>query len=116
MDEVTAEPVRSQFGYHVIKLTDRKPGAKQSFDEAKPQIVGFLGNERKNAAVQTLLTDLRGQAKVDVKLPPPPAAPEGAPAVATPPVAAPEAKPQPKRQPVEAVTPPVSAPPIEPKK
>jgi peptidyl-prolyl cis-trans isomerase C len=114
-DEVTAEPVRSQFGYHVIKQTDRKPASKQSFDEAKPQIVGFLGNERKNGAVQTVLTDLRGKAKVDVKLPPPPA-PEAAPSVATPPVSAPEAKPQPKRQPVEAVTPPVSAPPVEPKK
>jgi peptidyl-prolyl cis-trans isomerase C len=106
--------VRSQFGYHVIKQTDRKPASKQSFDEAKPQIVGHLGNERKNGAVQTVLTDLRSKAKVDVKLPPP--APEAAPSVAAPPASAPEAKPQPKRQPVEAVTPPVSAPPVEPKK
>jgi hypothetical protein len=116
-DEVTAEPVRSQFGYHVIKQTDRKPASKQSFEEAKPQIVNYLGNERKNQAVQGVLDDLRGKAKVDVKLPPLPAPGAGAgPAGATPPAPAPEAKPEPKRQPVEAVTPPVSAPPVEPKK
>jgi peptidyl-prolyl cis-trans isomerase C len=100
-DEVTAEPVRTQFGYHVIKVTDRKPAEKQKFEEVKPQIVEYLGREKKNEAIQTVLTDLREKSKVEVKLPPPApaAAIPGAPGV-----------------PVEAVTPPVTVPPAEGKK
>lgn len=101
-DEVAKEPVRSNFGYHVIKVTDRKAASKQSFDEAKTQIVEFLGREKKNAAVEEVLKNLRDTAKIDIKLPPP-AAP-----APMPPTAAPEAAP--KSAPVEAVTPPVSAP------
>lgn len=104
-DEVTTEPVRSNFGYHVIKVTDRKAASKQAFEEAKGQIVDFLGREKKNEAVEGVLKNLRTEAKVEVKLPPP-----AAPAATTPPVAAPEAAP--KSKPVEAVTPPVSAPPV----
>jgi peptidyl-prolyl cis-trans isomerase C len=110
-DEVAQEPVRSNFGYHVIKVTDRKPAAKQSLDEAKPQIVDYLGREKKNEAVQGVLKGLRDQAKVELKLPPP-----AAPSATTPPVAAPTGAPEPKRKPVEAVTPPVSAPPAPPAK
>jgi peptidyl-prolyl cis-trans isomerase C len=110
-DEVTPEPVRSDFGYHVIKVTDRKPASKQAFEAAKPQIVDFLGSEKKNDAVQVVLKDLRENAKVDVKLPPP-----AAPSAATPPVAVPDATPGPQRKPVEAVTPPVTAPAVPPAK
>jgi peptidyl-prolyl cis-trans isomerase C len=110
-DEVTPEPVRSNFGYHVIKVTDRKAASKQAFDEAKPQIVDYLGREKKNDAVQVVLKDLREHAKVEVKLPPP-----AAPSAATPPVAVPDATPAPQRKPVEAVTPPVTAPPVPPAK
>ena len=35
--EVSA-PVRTQFGYHLIKLTDRKPAHTATFDEARGQI------------------------------------------------------------------------------
>ncbi len=37
--------VETQFGYHIIKVTDRKEAGKQSFDEVKDQIKGFLGQE-----------------------------------------------------------------------
>ena len=114
-DEITPEPVRSQHGYHVIKVTDRKAASTQSFEEAKPNIVEFLGRERKGIAMQTVLQNLRDQAKVDIKLPPP-APPVNELLQGAPGAAAPQPKAAPKRQPVEAVTPPVSAPPPEPKK
>lgn len=114
--EVTKEPVRTQFGYHVIKVTDRKEGKKNTFDESKELIKSRQGWDRKRGLIDGVLADLRAKAKVTINLPEPaprPAPTAPAPAsVATPPVAAP----QPKRQPIEAVTPPVSAPPISEKK
>jgi len=65
-DEITAEPVRTQFGYHIIKCTDRKDGGKQTLDEAKPKIVTFLTNERKRVAIDEVINGMR--AKAEVKL------------------------------------------------
>jgi parvulin-like peptidyl-prolyl isomerase len=65
-DEVSPEPVRSEFGYHIIKVTDRKAGGKQAFDEAKPQILSYLSRERKRAAIDDIIAAMR--AKADVKL------------------------------------------------
>lgn len=103
--EVTPEPVRTQFGYHVIKATDRKDGSKQPFAEAKEKITGHLNNQKKQQAAGALVASLREKAKVDIKLPPPPPAPSPG---AVPGAAAPV--PAPERKPVEAVTPPVSVP------
>ena len=36
--EMTQEPVKSQFGYHVIKLEDTRPATFPAFDDVKAQI------------------------------------------------------------------------------
>ena len=33
-----SEPVKTQFGYHIIKLHERNPGGIMSFDEARDEI------------------------------------------------------------------------------
>ena len=106
--EVSKEPVRSQFGYHVIKVTDTKPAqpaGKQTLEEAKPKIVAFLGKEKQRAAIDAMIAGLRAKAKVELSAAAQMPTPE---AVATPPATAPA--PAPAHVPVEAVTPPVSAP------
>ena len=110
--EVTKEPVRSQFGYHVIKVTDRKEGKTNSFEESKALIKSRQGADRKRAPIEGLLTELKAKAKIVINLPEPTPPPQIPQSVATPPIAAPK----PKGPPVEAVTPPVSAPPIPEKK
>jgi parvulin-like peptidyl-prolyl isomerase len=117
-DEVTQKPVRTQFGIHVIKATDKKEATMQPFAEAKEKITGYLNNQKKQAAAGELVASLREKAKVEIKLPAPPPAP-ALPPGALPPGAAPKgaAAPAPaNRKPVEAVTPPVSVPPEPPKK
>ncbi len=107
--EISKEPVRTQFGYHIIKVTDRKEGKTNTFEESKELIKSRQGWDRKRGAIDGILAELRAKAKVVINLPeptPPPQSAEGT--VATPPVAAPK----PKGKPVEAVTPPVSAPPV----
>ena len=71
-DEVSPEPVRSEFGYHVIKVTDRKAGGKQAFDEAKPQILVYLTRERKRVAIDEMIGAMRSKAEVKLNI----AAPE----------------------------------------
>ena len=86
-DEVSAEPVRSEFGYHIIKVTDRKDAAKQGFDEVKPQILAFLSREKKKVAVDGLIADMRQKAevKLNIAAPAAPAAPTAPAPVAVPP-------------------------------
>ncbi|MEQ1861589.1 MAG: peptidylprolyl isomerase [Chthoniobacteraceae bacterium] len=73
--DVSAAPVRSQFGFHVIKVTDRKEAGTMPFDEAKPKLIGFLGEQKRKTETGKVLTALREKATVKVNLPDAPAAP-----------------------------------------
>lgn len=59
--EVTQTPVKSQFGFHVIKLEDTRDTQLPSMDEAKPRILEVLQRGR----FEKMLADLRGKAKVE---------------------------------------------------
>jgi peptidyl-prolyl cis-trans isomerase C len=95
--DVTTEPVRTEFGYHVIKVTDKKAGGTQSFDEAKPQIIAFLSRERKRVAIDEVIANMRKNADVKLNIAEPaaptaPVAPGGGASATTPPVSIPPAK------------------------
>ena len=59
--QYTKEPVKSQFGWHIIQLDDERDLKMPSFDELEPQIQQRLQQQ----AVQTLISDLRGKAKIE---------------------------------------------------
>ena len=61
--EVTAEPVKTQFGWHVIKLEDTREAEFPAFDDVKAQIVQRI-EQVKLAQYQE---QLRGAAKTDYK-------------------------------------------------
>ncbi len=71
---VSATPVKTQFGYHVIKVTDKKPAGTATFDEAKSQIIQFLQAQKQREIVKNLMLELRQAAKIENNLPPVPAA------------------------------------------
>lgn len=64
-------PVRSQFGYHVIKVTDRKDAEKVTFEQAKPQLMTFLQQQGKQEEIQKVIKDVRAKADVKINLPAP---------------------------------------------
>ena len=74
-DEVSPEPVRTEFGYHVIKVTDRKAGGKQAFEEAKPQILAYLTRERKRMIIDEMIAAMRQMADVKLNIAAPAPAP-----------------------------------------
>ncbi|WP_029001842.1 peptidylprolyl isomerase [Azohydromonas australica] len=61
--EITEEPVKTQFGYHVIKLEDTREAAFPAFDEVKPQIQQRLTQMK----LQSFQEELRNKAKTDFK-------------------------------------------------
>lgn len=83
-----SEPVRSQFGYHVIKVTDRKESETVPLDKVKPRVLTFLKQQKAEALKQ----EIRQKAEVKINLPEPPPAPEP-PATAPAPAAAPATPP-----------------------
>ena len=58
--EFTQTPVKTQFGFHVIRLDDVRPAKVPTLDEVKPQITEAL-QQRKLQAYQE---QLRGKAKI----------------------------------------------------
>ncbi len=52
--ELTEKPVKTQFGYHVIRLEDSRPVKAPSLDEVKPRISQFLTQQKAKAFVEDL--------------------------------------------------------------
>lgn len=61
--EMTTDPVKSQFGFHIIKLEDTREAQFPPFEEVKPQVVQRLEQQK----LQTYQETLRKQAKTDFK-------------------------------------------------
>ncbi|WP_048440701.1 peptidylprolyl isomerase [Caenimonas sp. SL110] len=59
--QLTQEPVKSQFGYHVIRLDDTRDAQLPKFDEVKPQIAQQLQQQK----LSKFQEDLRGKARVE---------------------------------------------------
>lgn len=68
-----SKPVRTQFGFHLIKVTGKKPAHTVSFDEAKPKITAYLKQQDQQKATMQVISDLRKKADVKNYLPKPPA-------------------------------------------
>jgi peptidyl-prolyl cis-trans isomerase C len=59
--KVTEAPVKSQFGYHVIRLDDVREAQLPKLDDVKPQIAQQLGQQK----LMKYQEDLRAKAKIE---------------------------------------------------
>jgi peptidyl-prolyl cis-trans isomerase C len=59
--ETTPAPVKSQFGYHIIRVDDIRQAQLPKLEEVKPQVVQQLQQQR----LQKYQEDLRAKAKVE---------------------------------------------------
>jgi len=57
--------VRTRFGYHVVKVTDRSPASKLPLAEVRPKIVEFLTNRGRNEVFGEFLGELREKATIE---------------------------------------------------
>lgn len=60
--ELSKEPVKSEFGWHVINLEDKRPRKLPSFDDSKNNIRQILQQER----IDALIKSLKDKAKVEI--------------------------------------------------
>ncbi len=64
IDEV-GDIVETQFGYHIIKVTDHQDEGTVSFDETKKHIVDFLSGQKKQKAIGNFIASLRDSATIE---------------------------------------------------
>jgi hypothetical protein len=55
-EAISETPVKTEFGYHVIKLEDKRPIKLPSFDTVKPQLQRVIEQKKMREYVQTLRT------------------------------------------------------------
>ena len=63
--EVSA-PVKTSYGYHIIKVTDKKAGPVLEFDRVKDIIAQRLSGEKQKAAFDSYIEGLRKNYKVEI--------------------------------------------------
>ena len=64
-----SEPVKTRFGWHIIRLEGRTPSSLEPFDNVKPQLLQYLTNEKKNEAFKNAVEGLKKTYKVEILVP-----------------------------------------------
>jgi peptidyl-prolyl cis-trans isomerase C len=62
----TSDIVESQFGYHIIKVTERREGRTVPFAEARNQIAEYLKQQRQQEKTNALVEQLKAKSKIEI--------------------------------------------------
>lgn len=60
-----SDVVETQFGYHIIKVTDKKAASTVPFSDVKDKIKDYLKNLQRQKAVGEYIEQLKGKAKIE---------------------------------------------------
>ena len=60
-----SDVVETQFGYHIIKVTEKKAAETTKFDEVKPKIKDYLKGQKLQQSVGDYINDLKGKMKIE---------------------------------------------------
>jgi peptidyl-prolyl cis-trans isomerase C len=67
VNQVGDEVVETVFGYHIIKVTDKKEGGVPAFEQVSQEIHNTMTSQRFQDAMESLLEELRKSAKIELK-------------------------------------------------
>jgi peptidyl-prolyl cis-trans isomerase SurA len=63
-----SDPIRTNFGWHVLKVEERRNVAVASYDEMKPKIEAKLLQQKTEKFLDQYVAELRSKANVEVKI------------------------------------------------
>jgi len=58
--------IKSQYGFHILKVTDKKPEVLKTFEEVKEEIVQTLLPTKQKEAFDNLLEELKSQVTIEI--------------------------------------------------
>jgi peptidyl-prolyl cis-trans isomerase C len=58
--------VTTQFGYHIIKVTDHRPASTVPFEQVSGRIKDFLTEQQKQQKADAFIQSLKQKAKIEV--------------------------------------------------
>ena len=64
--DVAAEPIETEAGFHVVKLTNKKPEINRSYDSVKRPGENRLLREERKKAMDEFVDDLREKAEIEI--------------------------------------------------
>ncbi len=64
-----SDVIKTPFGYHILKVTDRKKAGISTLEEVRDDLINYLKQQRTDAELDKVVTELRTQAKITVSIP-----------------------------------------------
>jgi parvulin-like peptidyl-prolyl isomerase len=61
--------IKSSFGYHIIKVTDKKKEGLATLEEVREQLTAFLKDQKAQAEETNLINHLRDQGNIEILIP-----------------------------------------------
>jgi len=61
-----SEPVKTKFGFHIIKVTDKKLGKVMEFEKIKDSLSQYLLTEKQREMFEAYIEKLRKSYKVEI--------------------------------------------------
>jgi len=58
--------VKTDFGFHILKITDKKPEIVKTLEEVKEEILQTLLPDKQKEAFENLLEELKGKVEIDI--------------------------------------------------
>ena len=62
------EPVKTQFGYHIIKINEKNEGRDLEFDEVKDKIAAQVRRQKEQALYNEKITELKDKYQVKMNI------------------------------------------------
>jgi len=61
--------IKTRYGYHIIKVTDKKKEGLATLEEVKTELAQFLKNQKSQTELDKLVNELRNTAKIEILIP-----------------------------------------------